>query len=227
MSVRFPADYYLEALKLVLGQEGIDVSHCSVKAVRGWAPPSLRLLWSHSSPSLAEIVKPLLKVSQNLYAETLVRTLGLKFHDEGSFARGRDVVEGALRGMSIEKGTYFYADGSGLSRRNLITADLLVRLFQYMYRSPYFLQFYDSLPIAGVDGTISARMKSTRAENNVHAKTGSIANVRSLSGYLRTADGEMLAFSMLANNFLVSSKMAEYVQDSVCARLAAFSRKQE
>jgi D-alanyl-D-alanine carboxypeptidase/D-alanyl-D-alanine-endopeptidase (penicillin-binding protein 4) len=68
-------------------------------------------------------------------------------------------------------------------------------------------------------------MMGTPAENNVHAKTGTIANVRSLSGYLRTADGEMLAFSMLANNFLVNSKMAEYVQDCACARLAAFSRK--
>ena len=225
VAVEHPARFYLEALKLVLQQDGIDVSLCSAISIRGWNPPSLQLLWVHSSPPLAEIIKPLLKTSQNLYAETLVRTLGLKFHGEGSFSRGKEVVEGALHDMSIEKGTYFYADGSGLSRRSLITADLLVRIFKFMYRQKYFQQFYDALPVAGVDGTLAGRMKGTRAENNVHAKTGSIAYVRSLSGYVRTADGEMLAFSMIANNFLVTSKMAEYVQDSVLERLANFTGK--
>lgn len=225
VAVQLPTTYYLEALKLVLEQEGVDVSRCAVRAVRGWNAPSLKPLWIHTSPRLADIVKPLLKVSQNLYAETLVRTLGLRLSSDGSFARGREVVESVLHSMAIEKGTYFYADGSGLSRRNLITADLLVRIFKFMYRNRYFQQFYDALPIAGVDGTVSGRMKGTLAENNVHAKTGSIANVRSLSGYVRTADGEMLAFSMIANNFLVTSKMAEYVQDSAVERLATFSRK--
>jgi serine-type D-Ala-D-Ala carboxypeptidase/endopeptidase (penicillin-binding protein 4) len=225
VAVEYPARFYLEALKLALQQEGIDVSLCSVKPVRGWNPPSLQLLWVQFSPPLAEIIKPLLKVSQNLYAETLTKTLGLRFRGEGSFFRGKEVVEAALHDMSIERGTYFYADGSGLSRRNLISADQLVRIFKFMYRHKYFQQFYDALPIGGVDGTIAGRMKGTRAENNVHGKTGSIAHVRALSGYMRTADSEMLAFSMLANNFLVTSKMAEYVQDSVMERLANFTRK--
>lgn len=225
VSVESPTRFYLEAMKLVLQQEGIDVSHCSLKPVRGWNPPSLQLLWVHSSLPLSDIIKPLLKVSQNLYAETLTRTLGLKFHGEGSFARGKEVVEAALHDMSIEKGTYFYADGSGLSRRNLITADQLVRIFKFMYRHKYFQPFYDALPVGGMDGTIAGRLKGTKAENNVHGKTGSIAYVRALSGYVRTGDGEMMAFSMLANNFLVTSKMAEYVQDSVLERLANFTRK--
>jgi D-alanyl-D-alanine carboxypeptidase/D-alanyl-D-alanine-endopeptidase (penicillin-binding protein 4) len=225
VAVESPANYYLEALKLAMQQEGIDLSRCGIKAVRGWNPPSPQLLWVHSSPPLAEIIKPLLKVSQNLYAESLTRTLGLKFHGEGSFSSGKEVVEGALHDMAIEKGTYYYADGSGLSRRNLVTADLLVRIFKFMYRHRYFQQFYDALPIASVDGTIAGRMKGTKAENNAHAKTGSMAYVRSLSGYVRTADGEMVAFSMIANNFLVTSKMAEYVQDSALERLAAFTRK--
>ncbi len=225
VAVQSPVNYYLEALKLVLGQEGIDVSGCSVKGVRGLDSRPLHLLWIHSSPALADILKPLLKVSQNLYAETLTRTLGLKFHNDGSFSRGKEVVEQTLHEMAIEKGTYFYADGSGLSRRNLISADLAVRILKFMYRNRYFQQFYDALPVAGVEGTVAGRMKGTRAENNVHAKTGSIAYVRSLSGYVRTADGEMLAFSMIANNFLVTSKMSEYVQDSAVERLATFSRK--
>ncbi len=227
VAARYPTLFYLQALKQTLQNEGVDVSRCSLRRATGNPEAAVQAsrLWTQSSMPLAEILKPLLKVSQNLYAETLTRTLGLAVAREGTFERGKTVVEEMLHGMAIEKGTYLYADGSGLSRRNLITADLLVRIFKFMYRHKYFAQFYDALPVAGVDGTIAGRMKGTKAENNVHAKTGTIAAVRSLSGYIRTADGEMLAFSMIANNFLVSSKAAEYVQDSAAVRLANFSRK--
>jgi len=227
IAVRYPTLFYLQALKQALQSEGVDVAQCNVK--RAPASPDainlLRPLWTYASPPLADILKPLLKVSQNLYAETLARTLGLAAAREGSFDKGRQVVEETLMGMAIEKGTYLYADGSGLSRRNLISADLLVRIFKFMYRHKYFAQFYEALPVAGVDGTIAGRMKGTRAESNVHAKTGTIAGVRSLSGYIRTADGEMLAFSMIANNFLVSGAAAGYVQDAAAVRIANFSRK--
>jgi D-alanyl-D-alanine carboxypeptidase/D-alanyl-D-alanine-endopeptidase (penicillin-binding protein 4) len=225
VSVQLPTEYYLDALKLVLQQEGVDVSACSVKGVRGWHVPVIQLLWTHRSPTLADIIKPMLKVSQNLYAETLARTLGLRFRGDGSFSSGKEVIEEALQEMAVEKGTYVYADGSGLSRLNLLSADLLVRIFKYMYRNAYFRQFYEALPVAGVDGTIAERMKGTKAEANVRAKTGSIAHVLSLSGYVQTADGEMLAFAMIANNFLASRRMAEYVQDLAAERLADFTRK--
>ena len=118
-----------------------------------------------------------------------------------------------------------YADGSGLSRLNLISADALVRILKYMHRHPHFRCFYDALAIAGVDGTLATRMKRTKAENNVHAKTGTFANASALSGYVQTADGEMLAFSILANNYVASKDAAEYAQDKALARLAGFSRK--
>lgn len=225
IAVRNPTMFFLQAMKLTLQSEGLDVAGCGLKRATGLQAPASRTLWTHTSEPLIEILKPLLKVSQNLYAETLARTLGLAAARDGTFEKGSDVVEETLRRMGIEKGTYLYADGSGLSRHNLISADLIVRIFKFMYHHKSFAQFYDALPVGGVDGTISGRMKGTKAENNVHAKTGSIANVRSLSGYIRTLDGEMLAFSMIANNFLVSSKAAEYVQDSAAERLANFTRK--
>lgn len=227
IAVRYPTLFYLQALKESLQGEGVDVSRCSLKRAQAGSDAEgvTQPLWTQTSVPLAGILKPLLKVSQNLYAETLARTLGLAVAREGTFEKGRTIVEETLRGMAIEKGTYLYADGSGLSRRNLITADSLVRIFKFMYRHKYFEQFFDALPIGGVDGTIESQMRGTKAENNVHAKTGTIAAVRSLSGYVRTADGEMLAFSMVANNFLVSSKAAEYVQDAAAVRLANFSRK--
>jgi D-alanyl-D-alanine carboxypeptidase/D-alanyl-D-alanine-endopeptidase (penicillin-binding protein 4) len=227
VAVRYPTMFYLRALKRSLQGEGVDVERCNLIRAQAssYAGAVMNRLWTHASPPLAEILKPLLKVSQNLYAETLTRTLGLVAGREGTLEKGKAVVQESLRSMGIEPGTYQYADGSGLSRRNLISADLLVRIFKYMYHQKCFSQFYDALPIGGVDGTIASRMKGTKAENNVHAKTGTMGGVRSLSGYVRTADGEMLAFAMIANNFLASSKAAEYVQDSAAERLANFTRK--
>jgi PBP4 family serine-type D-alanyl-D-alanine carboxypeptidase len=221
--VRSPAQYYLRALRHALEAEGIRVSG-EDQVVRNANVSAFRPLWTHLSPPLSEILKPLLKISQNLYAETLARALGVAAQKSGSFADGRQVVQQVLRGMAIEPGTYSYADGSGLSRLNLVSADILVRLLKFMQRHRYAEHFLDALPVAGVDGTLEERMKGTRAEKNVRAKTGSIAHVRSLAGYVRTADGELLAFAMIANNFLVSTRAAEYVQDSALERLASFTR---
>jgi D-alanyl-D-alanine carboxypeptidase/D-alanyl-D-alanine-endopeptidase (penicillin-binding protein 4) len=227
IAVENPALYYLAALKRTLLEEGLDVSSTAIRESGDSdppAPPAGSALWTHSSPPLSEIVKPLLKVSQNLYAETLARTLGLALRNRGSFEAGREVVSEVLQGMAIPNGTFAYADGSGLSRHNLVSADMLVRIFRFMYRHRSFQIFYDALPIAGVDGTIRARLKGTKAENNVHAKTGTIAQVRCLSGYIKTADGEMLAFAMIANNFLAPNTTVEYVQDSALEYLANIRR---
>ncbi len=228
-SVEVPSLYFAAALKKALQDEGIDVAGASIGIRDGadsTSPDAGELLFEHSSPPLAEILKPLLKVSQNLYAETLSRTLGLVFRNLGSFSAGREVVQELLETMAIPRGTYAYVDGSGLSRQNLVSADMLVRIFKFMYRNKYFPIFYDALPIAGVDGTIRTRLKGTSAENNVHGKTGTISYVRCLSGYVKTADGEMLAFAMIANNFLASNQAAEYVQDAALERLAGFRRKE-
>jgi len=229
LAVELPAIYYIAALKKTLQEAGIDVANTTLRAV-GEAdatfPATEAPLYSHWSPPLSEIVKPMLKVSQNLYAETLARTLGLVLKKQGRFEAGKEVVEETLGSMAIQKGTYAYVDGSGLSRQNLVSADMLVRIFKYMFRSKYFATFFDALPIAGVDGTIRGRMKGTKAENNVHGKTGTIAYVRCLSGYVRTGDDEMLAFAMIANNFLATNPAVEYVQDSALVRLANFRRQE-
>jgi PBP4 family serine-type D-alanyl-D-alanine carboxypeptidase len=218
IAVQSPALYYLRGLRHALEAEGIRVEGRD-RVVRHAGISGHRLLWTHASPPLSEILRPLLKVSQNLYAETLVRALGLAAHKSGSFEDGRQVVQGVLRRMAIEQGTYSYADGSGLSRLNLVSADLIVRLLKFMHRHRHFEHFLEALPVAGVDGTLEERMKGTRAEKNVRAKTGSIAHVRALAGYVRTAEGEWLAFAMIANNFLVSTRAAEYVQDAALERL--------
>jgi D-alanyl-D-alanine carboxypeptidase/D-alanyl-D-alanine-endopeptidase (penicillin-binding protein 4) len=224
VAVESPVRYYLSALKHVLEEEGIDASGCKIAEETGAPMRMASLLWVQSSPPLSELLVPLLKMSLNLVSETLTRTLGLEFRGKGTFSKGKEVVEDTLGGMGISKESYAYADGSGLSRLNLVSPDTLVRVLGSMYRHKDFPFFYSALPIAGVDGTLAARMKGTRAENNVRAKTGSLANVSSISGYLRTMDGEMLAFSILANNFLATKDAAEYIQDKALERLASFSR---
>jgi len=116
-------------------------------------------------------------------------------------------------------------DGSGLSRLNLVTAKQVVSLLSYIYKSKYFVPFYNSLPIAGVDGTLGNRMQNTLAQDKVRAKTGYLDGVRSLSGYAYTGDNEPVAFSIIVNNFNVPVKLAENIQDLVCLRLANFKRK--
>jgi D-alanyl-D-alanine carboxypeptidase/D-alanyl-D-alanine-endopeptidase (penicillin-binding protein 4) len=224
VAVRSPAHYYLRAFRRALEEEGIPVG-AEDKVIRNIDTSAFHQLWIQRSPPLSDILKPLLKISQNLYAETLTRVLGLSAHKSGSFEDGRQVVQQVLRRMAIEQGTYSYADGSGLSRLNLVSADQLVRLLRFMRRHRYFEYFLDALPLAGVDGTLEERMKGTRSEKNVRAKTGSIANVRALSGYVRSADGELLAFALIANNFLASATAAEYVQDAALERLATFTRR--
>ena len=144
---------------------------------------------------------------------------------EGTFAKGKEIVEETLEQMGVAKGSYSYADASGLSRLNLASAAILVQILAHMYGHKYFDSFYNALPVAGVDGTLENRLKGTRAQNNLRAKTGTIANVSAISGYLRSADGEMMAFSMIANNFLANRKEAEQLQNRAIERLAGFSRK--
>jgi len=225
VAVRDPVRYYLSALKHVLGKEGIDVLACGTREEQTENPRSLTTIWAHNSHPLSEIIKPLLKDSLNLHAETLTRIFGIEHNGKGSFESGKELVEETLNRMAIDKGSYSYADGSGLSRRNLSSAEILVRILRSMYRSPHFLHFYDALAIAGTDGTLENRLKGRATENNVRAKTGSMASVSAISGYLKTADGEMLAFSILANNFIVPKSEVDAAQDEALKLLAGFSRK--
>ncbi len=186
---------------------------------------NLTLLFSHQSPELKEILKTLMKKSQNLYSETLVRLLGYHYGKEGSFSEGRKVVQNTLVRCGIDPDNYMMADGCGVCRYNFISPEQIVKIYKYMYHHRYFKEYYDALPIAGVDGTIKYRMRGTTAGGNVRAKTGTIDNARALSGYATTKDGETIIFAMIVNNYLLEKESAEYIQDRVCELLTSFSRK--
>ena len=120
---------------------------------------------------------------------------------------------------------YVMYDGSGLSRYNYVTARTLTTILTRLYNDPrHRTPFTATLPIAGTDGTIRSRMKESRAAANVVAKTGSIANVRALSGYLRSRDGEPLVFSIVANDFVVEPATINWIADLAVEILSNFTR---
>jgi D-alanyl-D-alanine carboxypeptidase/D-alanyl-D-alanine-endopeptidase (penicillin-binding protein 4) len=220
-----PTMYFVTVLTETLEADGIEIGGTAVdRDDLEDLCESPVTLFVHQSPPLGEILQSLLKESQNQIGEMLLRYLGAVETDLGSISAGRRVVTATLTSWGIPDDSYIYYDGSGLSRYNYVAPEAVVRLLRRVHQRPEFDVFFDALPIAGVDGTLRNRMKGTNAEDNARAKTGFIANARALSGYVTTADGELLAFSIITNNFDTPVRPVEYVQDLIVERLANFER---
>jgi D-alanyl-D-alanine carboxypeptidase/D-alanyl-D-alanine-endopeptidase (penicillin-binding protein 4) len=231
VAVDNPARFFAQAFKTTLVKCGIAVEGDAVAIRQLPEPPDLTrgaLLAAHRSPPLSEIAKVLMRVSQNLYAETLVKTLGLQA-GEGTTEAGQQVVEDVLSEWGIAPDSYVLADGSGLSRYNFVTAETIVQVLRHVYDDPRLRDpFLAALPVGAQPspegGTLSRRFRGTRAAGNVRAKTGSISNVRALSGFVQTADGEPLVFSIIANNFTQPQATMDAATDLAVELLANFSR---
>ncbi|HVE78730.1 MAG TPA: D-alanyl-D-alanine carboxypeptidase/D-alanyl-D-alanine-endopeptidase [Gemmatimonadaceae bacterium] len=214
---RDPRTAFLAALRQAMADRGIAVN-------RGPAAAGpLDTLFVTLSPPLRDVLRAMEKPSQNQIAEVLLKTLGLERTGVGGADSGRRVVADQLAAWGVAADGFAIADGSGLSRHNYLTPETIVRVLDAARRDTAFAVFYDALPVAGVDGTIATRMRGTAAEGNVRAKTGYIDKARSLSGYATTADGRLLIFSMLCNNFTTPVRDVERVQDAIAARLAALT----
>lgn len=239
-----PGNYAAAAFRNLLEDAGIRVGG-TVRSIRdandspvgratrspsgaeGVAPPP-RIIGTHLSPTLAEIISVTNHVSMNLYAEAMFKTVGRVALGEGTFAAGAEAVRYFLEceepfdfaGVNI-------VDGSGLSPLNRVTPRSTVHLLDLMTRTDVWEPFYNSLPVAaspeGGRHSLRNRMGGTSAARNLHAKTGTINNVSSLSGYVRADNGELLAFSIIGND-LGSTWSAKRLEDQIGARLARFSR---
>ena len=187
------------------------------------------------SPAFSSIAAQTLKPSQNQYTEIILRTLGRTSGRQPASSdagRARDdeengieVVKSFLRQAGVSDNDVALNDGSGLSRNDLISANTTVQLLSFMSKHKYFAQFREALPIAGVDGTLRTRMRGTPAEGNLRAKTGSLSSVASLSGYVTTAAGEHLVFSMMLNNYPDAAAVRRDSIDAIAVLLAGFSGK--
>jgi D-alanyl-D-alanine carboxypeptidase/D-alanyl-D-alanine-endopeptidase (penicillin-binding protein 4) len=192
---------------------------------------------SRQSPPFSLIAAHTLKPSQNQYTEIILRTLGkvrltpmgqsLMATNQDNETAGLEVVRNFLHQAGVGDSDLVLSDGSGLSRNDMITANATVQLLTFMSKHKYFAQFRDALPIAGVDGTLRTRMKGTPAEGNVRAKTGSLSSVASLSGYVTTAAGEHLVFSMMLNNYPDAGALRRESIDAIAILLASFGGRSQ
>lgn len=227
VAVENPTKYFVSGLLGTLTASGIDVRGGAVD-VDDLATPIRRSdgspLLTHRSTSLAALAGTMMKLSQNMYAETLLKTLGRVASGTGSTEAGRRAVQETLDGWGIDRAGMQMADGSGLSRYNLMAPETLVAVLTNAYRQDRLrVPFLASLPVAGRDGTLADRMKGTPAEGNARAKTGSMSSVRALAGYVRTADNVPLAFAVIANNVGAATDVVEETMDAIVVELAAFS----
>jgi D-alanyl-D-alanine carboxypeptidase/D-alanyl-D-alanine-endopeptidase (penicillin-binding protein 4) len=216
-----PAKAYLDAFHDALVRKSIRMDGAVRDSILPM-PFKMDTLFVLVSPPLREILPALMKQSQNQIAEILLRTIGLERGGLGTADSARKIVGQQLSAWGVQPDGFVIRDGSGLSDQDLLTPETIVRVLDRIQRDTAFAAYYNAMPIAGVDGTIDTRMKGTPAEGNVHAKTGTLAKARTLSGYVTTADGERVIFSILSNNTTTPGSTVTHVIDEIAAALAAF-----
>jgi D-alanyl-D-alanine carboxypeptidase/D-alanyl-D-alanine-endopeptidase (penicillin-binding protein 4) len=220
LAIHDPALYAAVALRDALTRNGVAVQGEAVArhALPGEAaglPSGVELARRDSAP-LIEDLRVTAKVSQNLHAELLFRAVARARRGSGSVDAGMDEMRAFLKEAGITPGEFQASDASGLSRLNLVTPAAVVKLLQFLYRSPYREDWMSLLPIGGEDGTLRLRLRDTSAAGRIRAKTGSLTHVTALSGYAERKDGSMLAFSFLANNQGASASEVRAVLDRLC-----------
>jgi D-alanyl-D-alanine carboxypeptidase/D-alanyl-D-alanine-endopeptidase (penicillin-binding protein 4) len=183
---------------------------------------------------LAVLLRPLYdalinmnKPSDNQSAITIYKVIGANYGSPpGTLKKGSEAVIDFMTNVGIDRGMYEFVEGSGLSRYNFVTADVYINLLRYIFNDEKnFDIFYSSLPVSGVDGTLKTRMIGTEAEKNIHAKTGTINSVSTLTGYAVSRDNELLSFYIAMNNFRGNANYYRDKQDEICEAICEFSRK--
>jgi D-alanyl-D-alanine carboxypeptidase/D-alanyl-D-alanine-endopeptidase (penicillin-binding protein 4) len=241
VAIEDPAEFAANLFRQLLEKRGIavygrertrhtDLASLSTVTVTALAParggdePSRALqnqplvLAGYQSKPLIEDVRVINKVSQNLHAEILLRLLGREKGTAGTVEGGLEVLRGFLNQAGVPSDQYVFFDGSGLSRQNLVTPHAIVQLLRFAVSQPWGPSFRDTLPIAGVDGSLSDRLKNIDAQR-VYGKTGSLGGVKTLSGYATTERGDQVAFSILSNNFNLPAKRLTDVIDSIVGEI--------
>jgi D-alanyl-D-alanine carboxypeptidase/D-alanyl-D-alanine-endopeptidase (penicillin-binding protein 4) len=180
-----------------------------------------RVLATHISVPVAQDVTVINKVSQNLHAELLLRLLGKVHGTDGSFAQGTRVVRQFLVGAGVDDGDFFFYDGSGMSPNDRMAPRAFTQLLAYAARQPWGAAWRESLPVAGVDGTLSGRFRDSPLKSRMWAKTGTHEEANALSGYLTTATGKTLVFSVLVNSHRPGSDAEVEAIDRIAEVIAA------
>lgn len=208
---------YVAAVTRALTRAGITVSGREVRSAS--SAPIVTL----QSPPLRDVLGVMQKPSQNQIAEVLYRTLGLVRAGAGTPDSGRAVVERQLAEWGVRTDARAIRDGSGLSRHDYLTPRAIIQVLEAMRRAPTFRLFHEALPAAGAEGTLRNRMRSF-ADGRVRAKTGTIDKARALSGYVTTLDGEIMLFSIIANNHVAPNREVDRVAELIVEQLVNHRR---
>ena len=201
LAIEEPAQHAAAILKRLLEERGIKIAGMA-RTRHDHAEPTgdPTILADHVSVPLGDAVKLINKISQNLHTEMLLRTVA---RQNGMWATTDDLMKPpadfyATAGIALAD--VIQTDASGLSRHDMVTPRAIVTLLSFSQKQSWFGPYYASLPVAGADGTLEDRMKNTPAAGRIHAKTGSVEHVRTLSGFAETPGGRRLIFSFLSNN---------------------------
>jgi D-alanyl-D-alanine carboxypeptidase/D-alanyl-D-alanine-endopeptidase (penicillin-binding protein 4) len=227
VSVDNPTQFFVNAFRAALIANGVDVRGPAVDIddVTDLPAALTAPIVSYQSPPLSTLAVRLMKISQNLYAESFLKTLAAAPGTLPTTAGGWSVARTMLEGWGVQPGALIQRDGSGLTRYDFVTPEALVTILTHVDRDPRLREpFEASLPIAGRDGTLANRMRGTPAEGNARAKTGSMTAVRGTSGYVTSADGEPLVFSILVNGYDSPGATITAAEDAIIVRLAEFRR---
>lgn len=228
IAVDDPALFAAIALKQELERLGVEVAGtpaakhydlAEAPDLKGGPPATLQAypleLASIESAPLREIIKITNKTSQNLHAEMLLREVGYSLRGVGSHEAGIEEMRTFLKEAGLSPWEFFLSDGSGLSRKDLVSPAATVKLLRHMWNSPLREAYVESLATAGEDGTLDWRFSRSTAKSRVSAKTGTLSHVTALSGYATTLDGRHLAFSIFVNNFGVSTSYIRNLVDQI------------
>ncbi|MGX6742826.1 D-alanyl-D-alanine carboxypeptidase/D-alanyl-D-alanine endopeptidase [Streptomyces peucetius] len=217
-----PTGYAAAVFADALADQGVRIS--GSPRLGHPTPPGARTLVSHRSMPLKELMHPFIKLSNNMHAEALTKTMGLRVSGQGTWDAGLMAVGDQLKKEGVTTSTIRQADGSGLSRMNLFPAEELATLLLSVRDAPWYADWYASLPVAcapdrAVGGTLRSRMCGTPAALNAVGKTGSLTGASALSGYVTDAGGRELVYSMVLNNHLASS--VKSIEDAIVTTLAS------
>jgi serine-type D-Ala-D-Ala carboxypeptidase/endopeptidase (penicillin-binding protein 4) len=221
--VNNPSLYATTSFKDALEQMGITVNG---QAMLGEVPPKSQRVTTYASESLSRIICDSNKVSNNFVAEQILKTLGAEVIGKpGTTEKGLRVVAEFLEDLDIPADAYVLENGSGLSRNNRLSPELIVTLLTFMYENfEVRSEFMASLAIAGVDGTLRKRLRDTQAERRLRAKTGALTAVSCLSGYAASRDNEVFAFSIMMNSYRSGGYAVQEIQNEIGLLLTEFYR---
>jgi len=215
LAIEEPAEYAAALLKRLLEARGVRIygraaaDHNAMKTME-----ARNVLAEHISPPLGESVRWINKISQNLHTEMLLRTATREASGAHTLRESLRAAQEFHDAIGIPTGDAVLFDGSGLSRRNLVTPRGTVALLRWAAQQPWAALYAESLPVAGQDGTLGDRMKESAAAGRIHAKTGTLGNVNAVSGYAETVHGTRLVFSLFGNHH--NLRRSTRVLDDIC-----------